>query len=154
MNKRLGVLLGALALGALVLVGYNAHAQQLACNGTDVVAADAAGLCWTNATTDINGVTLPATGVGSLKTTRIQRARMATPTSSCDFAAPADAIETKDFAPTTTNYQFTALADGRHCFRIRHVNNEGLLSDWTAAVYKVTVRPPAKPKPPSGVTVY
>jgi hypothetical protein len=147
------------ALPFLVLIlttaAWGTARAQVMCNGGgDPVAQNAARVCWTNATTDTAGVSLPATGVGSLKTTRLQRAHMATATTSCDFAAPADPLETKDFAPTVGGYLYENLPDGRHCFRARHVNNEGIMSDWSAVVWKAIVapRPPGKPNAPT-VTV-
>lgn len=150
--KRFGVFLGVITLAILAHVSV-ANAQVF-CTQGDVVPVNAAKVCWTNATTDVSGVTLPATGVGSLKTTRLQHIRMGTIALGCDFAAPADPIETKDFPPTTGGFYFENLADGKHCFRARHINNEGLMSDWSAVVSKnVTApKPPGKPNAPS-VTV-
>lgn len=139
-----------LCLGVLALASFGAGAQVV-CNGGDPVPLNAAKACWTNATSDVSGTPLPATGVGSLKTTRLQRIRMATAATSCDFAAPADPMETKDFAPTVGGFLFENLADGRHCFRARHINNEGIMSDWSPTVYKniTAPKPPGKPNAPS-----
>lgn len=140
-----------LSLAILALASFAAQGQVVCTGGGDPVANNAAKACWTNATTDVAGTPLPATGVGSIKTTRLQHVRMATVTTSCDFAAPADPMETKDFAPTVGGFLFENLADGRHCFRARHINNEGIMSDWSPIVYKniSAPKPPGKPQAPS-----
>lgn len=145
MKKVIGALLALAGLAALPAQA------QVVCTGGDTVAATSARVCWTNATTDTAGVELPATGVGSLKLTRLQHIRMASIAADCDFAAPAEPIETKEFAPTVGGFLYENLLNGRHCFRARHVNNEGLLSDWSPVAYKniAAPKPPGKPRPPS-----
>lgn len=143
MKKMIGLMM-------LALASFGASAQVV-CNGGDPVPLNAARTCWVNATTDVSGTPLPATGVGSLKTTRLQHIRMATVATSCDFAAPADPLDSRDFAPTVGGFLYENLADGRHCFRVRHINNEGIMSDWSATVYKniSAPKPPGKPMAPS-----
>lgn len=138
---------------ALLFAGA-AQAQQT-CPPTGTVAVDAALLCWTNATQDVNGNPLPATGPGSLTGTRVQRAVVAA-TVSCSFTTIA---ETLNVTPDVKLMFFQNLAPGKHCFRIRHVADNPApndVSDWSATASKVTVSPtppPAKPKPLT-ITIY
>lgn len=133
---------------ALLLFSVPAFAQQT-CPPTGTIAVDAALLCWTNATQDVNGNPLPATGAGSLTGTRIQRAVVGA-TATCAFTTIA---ETLNVLPDITQLLFQNLPAGRHCFRVRHLADNPApndMSDWSATVSKVTtapVPPPAKPKP-------
>lgn len=138
-----------LTLLALLLFAAPALAQQT-CPPTGTVASDAALLCWTNATQDVNGNPLPATGPFALTQTRVQRATVAA-TASCSFTTIA---ETLNVVPAVTQMFFQNLPAGKHCFRARHASrdeaNVELLSDWTATVSKVATPPappPAKPRP-------
>ena len=142
----------------LLFAALEVHAQQTCPPAPGSIAVDAALLCWTNATTDVNGNALPATGPGSLKQTRIQRAQVAA-TADCSFTTVA---QTLNVTPDVLMVLLENLTPGKQCFRIRHVaepltaGGAELLSDWTATAFKVTtapVPPPAKAKPPT-VTVY
>ena len=139
---------------ALFLLSAPAMAQ-MTCPPQSTVPKDAALLCWTNATSDVNGNPIPAPPAdGSLKTTRIQHIYMNPVTLPCDFAAPAEPIQTINVTPDVGSYYFPAgLKVGRHCFRIRHINTKDVMSDWSAIVEK-QVAPVliGKPRPPT-VTV-
>lgn len=115
---------------------------------------DAALLCWTNATQDVNGNPLPPFGEeGSIKTTRIQRAYMASATTPCDFAASAEPLQTINLTPEIGQYYFpSGLKVGRHCFRARHINTKDVMSDWSPIVWKaIAPLVVAKPKRPENV---
>jgi hypothetical protein len=136
-------------IALLFLLPLPALAQQT-CPPTGTIAVDAALLCWTNATQDVNGNPLPATGPFALTQTRVQRAVVGS-TASCAFTVIA---ETLNVTPDVTQMFFQNLPVGKHCFRARHISRDSadveLFSDWTATVSKVTtspVPPPAKPRP-------
>lgn len=129
---------------------------QAVCGQTTQIPRDAALVCWTNATQDVNGNPIPAPPAeGSLKTTRLQRAYHATPTTPCDFAATSEPLQTLNFTPDVGSQYFpSGLKVGRHCFRIRHINTKDQMSDWSQIVYKIVAPITiAKPSPPSSVYV-
>lgn len=132
----------------LLLASLPAFAQQT-CPPTSPVASDAALLCWINATQDVNGNPLPATGPFSLTQTRIQRSTGA----SCQTTF-GTVTETLNVTPDVLMVLFENLPAGRWCYRARHVSRDAanveLLSDWSATVSKVAAAPtppPAKPRP-------
>jgi hypothetical protein len=139
----------------LLLASLPAFAQQ-ACPPTGTIAVDAALVCWTNATQDINGNALPATGPFALTQTRIQRAQVLA-TATCSFTTIA---QTLNVTPDVKVVLFEALPVGKQCFRARHASLDAggleLLSDWSATVSKLTTSPtppPAKAKPLT-ITIY
>jgi hypothetical protein len=127
--------------------------SQQACPPTGPIAADAALLCWVNATQDINGAPLPATGPGALTQTRVQRAVVGA-TATCAFTTVAEAL---NVLPAVTSVLFQALPAGKHCFRARHVSLDAagaeMLSDWSPTASKVAVPPIGKSKPLT-ITIY
>lgn len=138
----------------LLFVSSQAFAQQ-ACPPTGTIATDAALLCWVNATQDVNGNALPATGPFSLTQTRIQRSTGAT----CQTTF-GTVVETLNVTPDVTMVLFESLPAGRWCYRARHVSRDAasveLLSDWSAVATKIAAAPtppPAKAKPTT-ITIY
>jgi hypothetical protein len=127
----LGILVGA-------FLAFDAEAQ---------VAPTAARITWTNATQDVNGAQLPATGPGALTQTRIQRSFGA----SCETNF-GTAAQTLNVTPDVLSVLFENLEPGRHCFRARHVSRDAAnveqLSDWTATVSKVIASPIGRARPP------
>lgn len=143
-----------LAIFALLLFAAPALAQQT-CPPTGGIASDAALLCWVNATEDVNGNPLPATGPFSLTQTRIQRSTGAT----CQTTF-GTAVETLNVTPDVKMVLFENLPAGRWCYRARHVSRDAasveLLSDWSAVATKIAAAPtppPAKSKPTT-ITIF
>ena len=134
--KRAAFIFGVLVGG--FLASWDAHSQ---------VAPTAARITWTNATQDVNGVQLPATGPGALTQTRIQRSFGASCLTNFGTAA-----QTLNVTPDVLSVLFENLEPGRHCFRARHVSRDAadaeLLSDWTAVVSKVIAAPVGRARPP------
>lgn len=129
----------------LALVTFEVSAQVV-CPPTTTTAVNAALVCWTNATLNEDGTTIPAIGPLSLKTTTIQRAQVAA-TASCDFTTIA---QTLNVTPDVTTVLFENLTAGKQCFRARHVNEAGTNSAYSAMVSKVTTVPaPVKTRPPT-----
>ena len=125
------------------LLAANASAQTLPTNSAIVR--------WTNATTDVNGNPLPATGAGSLTSTRI--ARSAGATCATTFGT---AIEVISVPIDVLMVRFDNLPAGTNCFRARHVANNPApddLSDWSPIVSKVSVVPTGKPGKPLTITI-
>lgn len=98
-------------------------------------------ISWTNATTNVDGSTIPASGPGSV-TTRIEygtcnagRTAIATVLGTIDAATGASTTVTPDLPP------------GAYCARAWHVNTYGIASDPTAVVARDVAAP--KPNPPS-----
>ena len=137
---------------AFVFLAPAAVAQQT-CPPTTPVSGSEALVCWTNATQDVNGNTLPATGPGAITQTRVQRAVVGS-TLSCSFTTIA---ETLNVASTVTMLLFQNLGTGKQCFRARHIALDAagleLLSDWSATASKVTTAAIGKAKPIT-ITVY
>lgn len=131
----------AIAFIVEILVGgilaFNAEAQ---------VAPTAASLTWTNATTDVNGTPLPATGPGALTQTRIQRSL------NCTSSGFGTVAQTLNVTPDVLSVLFENLEPGTHCFRARHVSldaaNVEVLSNWSTTVSKIVTAPIGKPRPP------
>lgn len=112
--------------------------------GMTVTHAATADLTWTYPATNTDGTAIPASGAGSIASTKLEwgtcsGALFGTKAGEATVNAPAKA------------YSVTGLGVGTHCFRAAVVNSFGTQSDWTAAVQK-TVDPP-KPNPPAFVTV-
>jgi hypothetical protein len=140
-----------LVVALLVFAVAKAQAQDVTCPPGQPISGNAALLCWTNATVDVDDQPLPPSGPGSLKQTRVQRVNVAV-AATCTWGTTA-APENFDVTPDVTMMFFENLAQGKWCFRLRHVNNEDVVSDWTAAVSKVVVKPIGKSKQPT-VTIY
>lgn len=141
----------SLLISALLLVsfGFTAQAQQV-CPPTGTIPTNAALLCWTNATQNVDGSAIPATGLLALKSTQIQRAMVAAAVT-CDFTT---ITETLSVTPDVNKVYLENLPAGKHCFRARHYNNENTASAFSATVSKTSVAPAlAKPKPLT-ITIY
>lgn len=113
------------------------------------VAPNAARVSWTNATQDVDGSALPATGPGALTQTRIQRALVGA-AANCSFGTVA---QTLNVTPDVLSVLFENLEAGKHCFRARHISRDAsdaeLLSDWSASVSKVVAPAVVRPRPPT-----
>ena len=134
---------------ALLLFIAPAFGQQV-CPPTGTIPTNAALLCWTNATQNVDGSAIPATGLLALKSTQIQRAMVAA-TVTCAFTT---ITETLSVTPDVNKVYLENLPAGKHCFRARHYNNENTASAFSATVSKTSVAPaPAKPKPLT-ITIY
>lgn len=136
MAKLINTILGA---ALLALVAYVALAQT---------APTAARVSWTNATQDVNGEPLPASGPGALTQTRIQRSIAANcPTN----FGPVE--QTLNVTPDVSSVLFENLAPGRHCFRARHISRDAAnveqFSDWSATVAKTISAPVVRARPPT-----
>lgn len=106
---------------------------------TTVLAANA-DLTWVYPTTNTDGTTIPASGAGSIASTKVEWGTCsgtAFGTKSGEAAVP---------APTKT-YQVTNLGVGTWCFRANVSNTYGATSDWSGVVSKVV--PPPTPNPPT-----
>lgn len=126
----------AILLLALVLVVSLALAQ--------VAKAANADLTWTYPATNTDGTAIPASGAGSIASSKIEWG-------SCEGTAfGVKAGEATVNAPTKA-YSVTGLGVGTHCFRAAVVNSFGVQSDWTGPVQKVIAAP--KPNPPVFTTV-
>lgn len=99
---------------------------------------------WTNATRNTDDSVIPATGEGSISTTRIEWG-------TCN----ADNFGTKQgekiVAGTVTTAVTPDLPPGRWCLRAYHVNTWGVASDPSNVAIKVIEAP--KPRPPSNFSV-
>lgn len=127
----LGILVGA------ALASWSADAQ---------VAPTAARVTWTNATTDVNGNSLPASGPGALTQTRIQRSL------NCTASSFGTVAQTLNVTPDVLSVLFENLEPGTHCFRARHISRDAAnveqLSDWSATVSKLISAPIGRARPP------
>lgn len=132
---------------AIALVASSRAEAQQSCPPSGPVPTNAALLCWTNATQDVDGNPLPATGPGALTQTRAQRAVVAA-SATCSFSTIA---ETLNVTPDVTMLFFQNLTAGKHCYRARHIALDAagaeLLSDWTPYVSKVVAPAAVKPRP-------
>jgi predicted phage tail protein len=95
---------------------------------------------WQNATENTDNTPIPATGEGSISTTRIEWG-------TCNGSAFAVKQGEKTVAGTVQSSQITDLPPGRWCLRAYHVNTYGVASDPSGVAIKVIDAP--KPKPPS-----
>lgn len=136
---------------ALAVVGYwllvylaLAAAPALA----QAVAPDAARVTWTNATELVTGAPIPASGPESIVTNRVQRAL-------CGTGDAFGSVQETLNVPSTVNaLLFENLPPGRYCFRARHVQENGGLSDWSAIARKtIEVPAPALPKRPLSISI-
>ncbi len=129
----------AFVFGLLVgaFLAFDAEAQ---------VAPTAARISWTNATQDVNGNALPATGPGALTQTRIQRS------TTCTSSSFGTVAQTLNVTPDVLSVLFENLEPGTHCFRARHISRDAAdveqFSDWTATVSKVIAAPIGRARPP------
>ena len=126
----------AILLLALVIVVSLALAQ--------VAQAANADLTWTYPTTNVDGSAIPATGAGSVASTKIEWG-------TCEGTAFAVKAGEATVPAPAKAYSVAGLGVGTHCFRAAVVNSFGVQSDWTAAVQKVIAAP--KPNPPVFTTV-
>jgi hypothetical protein len=134
---------------------------QAVCGSSDPnqLPASSVLLCWTNATVDTAGTTLPAAPApGSIKSTRIQRIKLANANDSCDFGTGAP-IQTITVAYTVGQNLYEGLEAGKHCFRARHIaipytGTDDVYSDWAGPVSKVVtlVVPILKPVKPGSIS--
>ncbi|MGH8222041.1 MAG: hypothetical protein ACREQZ_03620, partial [Woeseiaceae bacterium] len=126
----------------LLAIAHNAYAQTPCPTGP--VPNDAARVCWTNPTANVDGSSIPATGPAALKSTDIYR-------SLCNADDTAGAtIQTITVLPTIGVVLFEGLPPGRHCFRARVTNNAGVVSASSATGRKTTTAPaPPKPRQPN-----
>lgn len=148
---------GMLAAAAMVVVlglfAPSAHAQVVVqCPPSGTLPANNLLVCWQNATQDINGVALPATGPGSLKQTRIQRA-IVPAGQTCAWSATTNEAQFFDVTPDVLMVYFENLRGGKWCIRAQHVNQQDVRSDWTGALSKTTPPIIGKPKVPA-TTIY
>lgn len=97
---------------------------------------------WQNATTNVDGSAIPATGAGSLTETRVTYG-------TCNAAktAIATALGTITVAGTVTTTPTPNLAPGVYCASAIHVNTFGIPSDPSNVASKEILAP--KPNPPS-----
>jgi len=99
---------------------------------------------WQNATTNMDGSTIPATGTGSIQSTRVEWGSCV----SGAFGTLAGSVTVNGTVITTPTPN---LAPGTYCFRAVHVNTYGIESDPSTVVQKSVQAP--KPNPPSNLTV-
>ena len=132
----------------LAVIARDAQAQT--------VAPDAAHISWMNATQDTAGNTLPASGPGSIRQTRIQRSF------NCTASSFGTAVETLNVLASVNSVLFENLPAGKWCYRARHVQNAPVAGDpdifsaWSATLSKVSnpAPPPAgPPTAPISITV-
>lgn len=114
------------------------------CLGASPTHAGDAVLTWTLATQNTDGTAIPASGAGSLTSTRVEWGSC----SGSNFGTKAG--DQLVAAPAMT-YTVTGLAPGTHCFRAYSRNTYGQESAPTNAVSKVIATP--VPQPPTGLTV-
>lgn len=98
------------------------------------------GVTWDNATTNVDGSAIPASGQAAISTTVVEYG----------VCGPGDTF-TSAAGQVTAPGSVTAantpdLPPGRWCLRAKHVNGYGVESDWTGAAVKVVDAP--KPNPP------
>lgn len=98
-------------------------------------------LSWTNATTNVDGTPIPATGTGSV-TTRIEYG-------TCNAARDAivTTLGTIDAPTGSTTAATPNLAPGTYCARAQHLNTYGVASVWTPVASRVIAAP--QPNPPT-----
>lgn len=99
---------------------------------------------WQNATQNTDNTPIPASGEGSISTTRIEWG-------TCNGDAFGVKQGEKTVAGTVQATQVTDLPPGRWCLRAYHVNTWGVASDPSNVAIKVIDAP--KPKPPSNFSV-
>lgn len=109
-----------------------------------VAFAATASLTWTNATKNTDGSNIPATGPGSLTSTLIEYG-------SCSGGAFGTKAGEVVVAGTVTNTTVPGLEPGTYCFRAKHINTYGEMSDWSAVVSKTYAAP--KPNPPTNFSI-
>lgn len=112
--------------------------------GAAVIAATAS-VSWQNATKNTDDTSIPASGPGSIASTRIEW-------SPC---GPGDTFTAKSGEKVVAGTVKTATSDdlpvGRWCLRAIHINTFGVESDPSSVGVKVVAAP--KPNPPSNFTV-
>lgn len=117
-------------LGLLAGLAWSTPAQA------QTVAVDAAKVTWVNATLLTDGSPVPATGDNAIKETQVQR-------SVCNADGTFGTnLQQINVPPTILLVLFENLPPAKHCFRARHANNAGLMSNWSVVVSKTTVAPP------------
>lgn len=109
------------------------------------VLAGSANLSWTNATQNVDGSTIPATGAGSLLSTRVEYGNCSAPNV---FGTKVGEIVVAEPATSVT---VNALVPQVYCFRAYHKNT--FLQDSDASNVAVRTIDPPKPLPPSTLTV-
>lgn len=135
----------SLLAGAALMATFQSASAQSVCP-TSIVAPDAARVCWRNATVNVDGSAIAATGPGALKETIVRRSICA---ADGTFGA---LIETVTVTADVGYLLFENLPPAVHCFQARHSNNAGELSGWSAIARKTTTAPPPpRPKAPGSV---
>jgi len=106
--------------------------------------AAVANLSWTNATKNVDGSSIPATGAGSLTNTVVEYG-------SCVGTAFGTKLGEISVAGTVLSATVPGLAPGTYCFRAKHVNTYAEPSDWSTVVSKTYAAP--KPNPPENFSI-
>ena len=96
---------------------------------------------WTNATTNVDGSAIPATGPNALLNTTAEWGTCGT------GGTFGTLIGSQTVAIPATETASFALPDGNYCFRARHANNGGAVSAYSAIVQRalVTLQTPRGP---------
>ena len=137
MGRYLAVLIWVviLLLGLLAGLAWSTPAQA------QTVAADAARVSWANATLLVDGAPVPATGDNAIKESQVQR-------SVCNADGTFGTnLQQINVPPTILSVLFENLPAAKHCFRARHVNNAGLMSNWSGVASKTTIAATQKTRP-------
>ncbi len=118
-------------------------AIALCVSASPAIAGDAA-LTWTLATANTDGSAIPASGPGSLASTRVEWG-------SCVGSDFGTVVGQQTVATPATTYTITGLAAGVWCFRAYSRTVAGLESAPTNVVTKTILQSP--PQPPGNLTV-
>lgn len=99
---------------------------------------------WQNATTNTDSTAIPATGAGSIATTRVEYGTC----NGTDFGQKQGEVVV---AGTATSAVTPNLPPGRYCARAIHINTYGVESDPSNVAVKVIEAP--KPRPPANFSL-
>lgn len=124
---------------------YRVPLLVLSCLVATAALAATLSVRWTNATQNTDNTAIPATGAGSIATTRVEWSQ----------CGPGDTFGTKvgetSVLGTVTQTTTPDLPPGHWCLRAIHVNTFGVESDPSNVAVKDIAAP--KPRPPANFSI-